>query len=142
MKLMVMKSEMRPGRDNRLTAIRYDPAFLTECELIRKKSSIAYRYLRNSGILPLPSFTTLDRLRRKSGAVDSEQAIIDMVSSGEMWDQNVDVHEETEREDSIDMTFDCVDADQTLESVDADHMILSSESATSPEMTVVIISTE
>lgn len=65
-KAMVSKSEARLGRNNVASGIRYERAFLQECEIIRGKSSTVYRYLRNNAILPLPSITTLDRLRRKA----------------------------------------------------------------------------
>lgn len=128
---MVSKANIRPGRDNRLTAIRYEPSFLNECELIRKKSSIAYRYLRNSGLLPLPSFATLDRLRRKASSVNTN-LVPDQI---EVTDPNADCNDnsselDNEMETSAEVTCDPI------------QVILDSESDISPEMTVVIISTE
>lgn len=63
-KLMLAKSKARQRRKNKTNGIRYEPAFLQDCLTIRSKSSTVYRYLRDNGILPLPTMGTLDRLRR------------------------------------------------------------------------------
>lgn len=90
-KAMLAKAEARLGRNNNVNGIRYEPAFLQECLTIRSKSSTVYRYLRNNGILPLPSMTTLDRLRR----IASSNAITTAdVTEG----QSELIHSENERE--------------------------------------------
>lgn len=129
---MVAKANVRPGRDNRLTAIRYEPSFLNECELIRKKSSIAYRYLRNSGLLPLPSLTTLDRLRRKASNLVNTNPVSDQT---EVTDPNADANDNSSEIDHE------MEASAEVTS-DPNQVILDSESDISPEMTVVIISSE
>ncbi|XP_057366562.1 uncharacterized protein LOC130687415 [Daphnia carinata] len=73
-KTMMAKAKVTPGRNDRFTAMRYDPEFLADCLLIKRKSSAVYKHLRSNGILPLPSLSTLLRLAKKSnlGSLNSE----------------------------------------------------------------------
>lgn len=73
---MIAKAKVNPGRNDRLTAMRYDPEFLADCLLIKQKSSAVYKHLRSKGILPLPSQSTLLRMAKKSNleGLNTEEA--------------------------------------------------------------------
>lgn len=75
-KTMIAKAKVNPGRNDRLTAMRYDPEFLADCLLIKQKSSAVYKHLRSKGILPLPSQSTLLRMAKKSNleGLNTEEA--------------------------------------------------------------------
>lgn len=75
-KTMMAKAKVRPGRDDRLTAMRYDPEFIADSLLIKQKSPSVYKHLRAKGILPLPSEATLLRAAKKIslGGSNSGQA--------------------------------------------------------------------
>jgi hypothetical protein len=71
---MMAKATVNPGRNDRFSAMRYDPEFLKECLRIRNKSSSAYKHLRSEGILPLPSQNTLLRIMKKTDLGDSNKS--------------------------------------------------------------------
>ncbi len=91
---MVTKSELNP-RKNDIRAMRYEPEFLKECMRIKEFSNNAYKYLRFNGFLPLPSFTTLQRIPK---AKPSELTAI--VQGSSSVDQLATENAETELLDS------------------------------------------
>ncbi|KAI9557749.1 hypothetical protein GHT06_017578 [Daphnia sinensis] len=87
-KTMIAKAKVNPGRDDRLTAMRYDPEFVADCLQIKQKSSAVYKHLRSKGILPLPSVSTLLRMAKKSNLAGLNSEETDPVHDSDEPQQN------------------------------------------------------
>jgi hypothetical protein len=61
---MVIKAILKKSECQEKQGIRYDTEWLFQCLLLRVKSPKGYDHLRENGILPLPSHSTIQRLIR------------------------------------------------------------------------------